>query len=96
MTDLRTRAIAALSGACFPDNEAREQTIARVVDFVERECNDILLYLHDKKERILQNADACRERGNISRSAEEQNAAIHFSSAIAAIRARRENANEKR
>jgi hypothetical protein len=30
MTDLRTRALAALSGACWPDNEAREETIGRM------------------------------------------------------------------
>lgn len=30
VSDLRERAITALSGACFPDNEAREQTIAQV------------------------------------------------------------------
>jgi len=37
MTDLRTRAITALSSACFADAEAREQTIRRVVAFVEAE-----------------------------------------------------------
>ena len=94
MTDLRTRAISALSGACWPDNEAREQTIARVVDFAAAFASEQIEL--DARLAETRHSHWRMPHPDDARPSEVCDDVTACQDIAAAIRARRETNNEKR